>query len=94
MELVQNKHIHTCVYIYAHLGLRDYIHVMDLAQGHLAAMDKLTKMDIQDSAGDKDCHPRCNYKTYNLGTGQGYTVLDMIEAMQRMSNMLIPYKVH
>jgi len=50
-------------------GVRDYIHVMDLAEGHLAALQKLA---------DK---PGC--KIYNLGTGVGYSVLDMIKGLEK-----------
>ena len=59
-------------------GVRDYIHVMDLANGHLAAHDKLTK------AG---CH------AINLGTGTGYSVMEMIRAFERSSNQKIAYKI-
>lgn len=60
-------------------GVRDYIHVVDLARGHLAALDKL------DSKG--------GLWTYNLGTGQGYSVMEMIEAFEKVSGVQIPYKV-
>ncbi|KAJ1678018.1 hypothetical protein EV182_004950, partial [Spiromyces aspiralis] len=59
-------------------GVRDYIHVMDLAEGHVAALRKL-------SSGD------CGFQVYNLGTGVGYSVLDMIRAMSTASGRSIPY---
>jgi UDP-glucose 4-epimerase len=60
-------------------GVRDYIHVVDLAQGHLKALAKLmTKPGIV---------------TYNLGTGRGYSVLEMIETFSRASEKEIPYKI-
>ncbi len=60
-------------------GVRDYIHVVDLARGHLAALARL------------DEHPGC--VTYNLGTGTGYSVLDMVEAFERASGREVPYQV-
>ena len=60
-------------------GVRDYIHVEDLAQGHLAALDALAR-----STG---------VLTVNLGTGQGYSVLDMIRAFEKASGRKVPYKV-
>ena len=60
-------------------GVRDYIHVQDLAAGHLAALKKL---DDENSG----CF------TYNLGTGTGYSVLDMVKAMEKASGK-IPYAV-
>ena len=61
-------------------GVRDYIHVVDLASGHLAALRKLDTV----STG-------CN--VYNLGTGNGYSVLDMVKAMRKASGAEIPYVV-
>lgn len=60
-------------------GVRDYIHVEDLAAGHLKALDKL-----QQGAG---------LKIYNLGTGQGYSVLDMVKAFELASNKPVPYQI-
>jgi UDP-glucose 4-epimerase len=60
-------------------GVRDYIHVMDLARGHLAALNAL-----DDTAG---------VLTVNLGTGQGYSVLDMIKAIERASGRAVPYVI-
>ncbi len=60
-------------------GVRDYIHVMDLAQGHLAALDYLLKEP--DSI------------TVNLGTGQGYSVLDVVRAFERASGRKVPYEI-
>ncbi|XP_053701371.1 UDP-glucose 4-epimerase isoform X2 [Synchiropus splendidus] len=60
-------------------GVRDYIHVVDLAKGHIAALKKL-----------KD---NCGCKVYNLGTGHGYSVLQMVTAMEKASGKKIPYKV-
>ena len=60
-------------------GVRDYIHVVDLAKGHLAALRKLA-----DSPG---------VVTVNLGTGRGYSVLDMVAAFERASGRQIPYRI-
>jgi UDP-glucose 4-epimerase len=57
-------------------GVRDYIHVMDLANGHLKALQKLDSFD--------------QVMTINLGTGQGYSVLDMVKAFAKASNKDIP----
>ena len=60
-------------------GVRDYIHVVDLALGHVLALNKL--------ATD------CGVVTYNLGTGIGYSVLDIVKAFSAASGKQIPYKV-
>ena len=61
-------------------GVRDYIHVVDLAQGHVAALNKM-------GLGDK------GVKTWNLGTGQGMSVLDMVQAFEAASGKKIDYKI-
>ncbi len=60
-------------------GVRDYIHVVDLAKGHLAALNRL------------DASP--GVVAYNLGTGTGYSVLDMVHAFAEASGREIPYQV-
>ncbi|GAB3037532.1 UDP-glucose 4-epimerase GalE [Bowmanella dokdonensis] len=60
-------------------GVRDYIHVEDLAAGHLKALDKLSE--------------GCGLKIYNLGTGQGYSVLDMVRAFENASGRPVPYQI-
>lgn len=60
-------------------GVRDYIHVVDLARGHLKALDK-----IADNPG---------VVPYNLGTGRGYSVLEMIAGFERVSGREIPYEI-
>lgn len=60
-------------------GVRDYIHVCDLATGHVAALNYL-----QQKGG---------LLTVNLGTGQGYSVLDMVEAFEKASGRPVPYKI-
>ncbi len=60
-------------------GVRDYIHVVDLAAGHLKALDRL-ELNI-------------GLDVYNLGTGQGYSVLEMIKAFEKASGQTVNYKI-
>ncbi len=60
-------------------GVRDYIHVMDLSDGHVAALKKV---------GNKD-----GLHVYNLGTGNGYSVLDMVKAFEAASGKEVPYQL-
>ncbi len=60
-------------------GVRDYIHVEDLADGHLKA--------LQTIAGDS------GVKVWNLGTGQGYSVLEMLKAFEAASGQAVPYQI-
>ena len=60
-------------------GVRDFIHVVDLAQGHVAAVDYM-----QDHKGES---------VFNLGTGTGYSVLDMVKAFERVTGKAVPYKI-
>jgi UDP-glucose 4-epimerase len=60
-------------------GVRDYIHVVDLARGHLAALDKL--------------RDGCGVVTYNLGTGRGYSVLEMVAAFAAAAGREVPYRI-
>ncbi|CAB3996828.1 UDP-glucose 4-epimerase [Paramuricea clavata] len=61
-------------------GVRDYIHVVDLALGHVAAL----KYMMQDN---------CGFKVYNLGTGRGQSVLEMVKAVEKSSGKKIAYKI-
>lgn len=60
-------------------GVRDYIHVVDLAEGHLRALDAL--------------QTRTGTQVWNLGTGHGYSVLDMVRAFKAASGKPVPYRV-
>lgn len=60
-------------------GVRDYIHVCDLADGHVAALNYLVREG--------------NILTVNLGTGRGYSVLEMVKAFEKASGRPIPYKI-
>jgi UDP-glucose 4-epimerase len=64
-------------------GVRDYIHVADLAQGHLNALQALDGPAF----GNGGC------EAYNLGTGQGYSVLEIVAAFRRITGKAIPYRV-
>ena len=59
-------------------GVRDYIHVVDLAKGHVAAIRALKEPGV---------------RVYNLGTGKGYSVLDMIHAFEKACGKQLPYKI-
>ena len=60
-------------------GVRDYIHVVDLAKGHVKAIEKLKSKE--------------GVSIYNLGTGNGYSVLDMVKAFEKASGREIPYEI-
>lgn len=60
-------------------GVRDYIHVVDLAKGHVATLSK-----IQENPG---------LKIYNLGTGHGYSVLDIVTNFEKANGIKIPYSI-
>ncbi|KWA51283.1 UDP-glucose 4-epimerase [Burkholderia stagnalis] len=60
-------------------GVRDYIHVVDLAQGHIAALDALVKRDAS--------------FVVNLGTGRGYSVLEVVRAFEKASGRPVPYEL-
>lgn len=60
-------------------GMRDYIHVVDLALGHVKTLDKLAQQE--------------GVLTYNLGTGRGNSVLEMVEAFEKASGKAVPYKI-
>ena len=60
-------------------GVRDYIHVDDLAEGHLAALDAL--------------NTAIGVEVFNLGTGRGYSVLEVVKAFQHASQSSVPYQI-
>ncbi len=61
-------------------GVRDYIHVVDLARGHVAALQKLQQQEV-------------GCRVYNLGTGNGYSVLEMVNAFAKACGKEIPYNI-
>lgn len=60
-------------------GVRDYIHVVDLARGHVKALEAINK--------------NCGLDIFNLGTGHGYSVLDVINTFEKVNNIKIPYEI-
>jgi UDP-glucose 4-epimerase len=60
-------------------GIRDYIHVVDLAKGHIAALKVLSE--------------KPDYRIYNLGTGKGFSVFDMIKTFEKWSGKTINYQI-
>ncbi|UPM54753.1 UDP-glucose 4-epimerase GalE [Gottfriedia acidiceleris] len=60
-------------------GVRDYIHVVDLAKGHLKSLEKIISSN--------------GVKAYNLGTGTGYSVLEIVSAFEKVSGMKVPYRI-
>lgn len=60
-------------------GVRDYIHVVDLACGHVAALKAIQK--------------KCGLAIYNLGTGHGYSVLDVVKAFEKANGLKVPYSI-
>lgn len=69
-------------------GVRDYIHVVDLALGHLKALEALGVMNTEDLQKQQG-----GCLTVNLGTGTGYSVLDMVRAFEHSSGRSVPYKI-
>lgn len=61
-------------------GVRDYIHVVDLAKGHVCAIRKL-------------CNEKVGVDAYNLGTGNGYSVLDVVNTFARVNDIEVPYQI-
>jgi UDP-glucose 4-epimerase len=64
-------------------GVRDYIHVMDLASGHLAALERLTNLEDGGS-----------FEPFNLGTGFGTSVMEMLKTFEKVNNLVVPYEIH
>lgn len=60
-------------------GVRDYIHVVDLAKGHVCALTAIER--------------HCGLAIYNLGTGHGYSVLDVVKAFEKSTGMAVPYSI-
>lgn len=60
-------------------GVRDYIHVVDLANGHVKALAAIER--------------KCGLAIYNLGTGHGYSVLDVVKAFEKVNGVKIPYSI-
>lgn len=63
-------------------GVRDFIHVVDLAKGHAAALKLFNNQNISP-----------DYRIYNLGTGKGHSVLELVQTFERVNNVNIPYEI-
>ncbi|KAG9511883.1 UDP-glucose 4-epimerase, partial [Aureobasidium melanogenum] len=76
-------------------GVRDYIHVSDLAMGHLAALRKASKHlnTASEYSVQNVQQPGSNYIVYNLGTGRGYSVLEIIAAFSAAAGVSIPFTI-
>ena len=61
-------------------GIRDYIHVVDLALGHVAALGYFDRME-------------CSYDVFNLGTGRGHTVLSLVSLFEKVNGVKVPYEI-
>ncbi|MEI6852259.1 MAG: UDP-glucose 4-epimerase GalE, partial [Bacteroidota bacterium] len=62
--------------------VRDYIHVVDLSKAHVVALNRLLRKENQS-----------NCEIFNLGTGKGYSVLEVIKSFEKISNIKLPYKI-
>ncbi|WP_297978052.1 UDP-glucose 4-epimerase GalE [uncultured Capnocytophaga sp.] len=62
--------------------IRDYIHVVDLAKAHIAALERLLKENNES-----------NYEVFNIGTGKGSSVLEVIKAFEKVTGQALPYKI-
>ena len=62
--------------------VRDYIHVVDIAKAHIVAIERLINMNNTE-----------NFEVYNIGTGLGYSVLDIINAFEKATNIKINYQI-
>lgn len=85
MQVVQGKRQHVAVFGNDYdtvdgSGVRDYIHVMDLAEGHVVALSALLNNQNQSAV-------------YNLGTGKGHSVLQLIKAFEEVNQVRIPYQI-
>lgn len=81
--------VHECLYIYGNdyntpdgTAIRDYIHIIDLADAHLKALLRLLSGKQLKS-----------YEVYNLGTGRGYSVLEVVKAFEKINKISLPYKI-
>lgn len=68
--------------------VRDYLHIMDLASGHLLALDALA---LNSDVFKEDAH--AFYRAYNLGRGQGVSVLQIVEAMRKATGFEFKYEI-
>lgn len=62
-------------------GVRDYVHIQDLALGHIAATNMILSPNF------------CGWRVYNLGTGLGLSVLQLVKAFEEVSGQKVPYEI-
>lgn len=77
-------------------GVRDYIHVVDLADGHLAALEKLkNNQEEREQKGQTNAQATLDERVliFNMGTGTGYSVMEIVENMGKASGKKVPYKI-
>ena len=72
--------------------IRDYIHVMDLAEAHVAAINRLFNKTNQNTVEDGDLSIG-NFEVFNIGTGEGYSVLEVIKAFEGATGMKVPHVI-
>ena len=70
--------------------VRDYIHIMDLASGHVAALKKMFPSSSGNDLTESDKSGKSGFKVYNLSLGKGGSVLDVIKAFEKVTGMKIP----
>ena len=73
--------------------VRDYLHVMDLAKGHVLSLDALSKNVSEGIFKSTDTSKSGYYRAFNLGKGKGMSVLDMINAMKKASGFDFQYEI-
>lgn len=74
-------------------GVRDYIHVSDLAKGHLAALRKAVTDQFENAQANTANESGTQYHVYNLGTGKGYSVLEIIQAFSKAAGTEVPFAI-
>jgi len=72
-------------------GVRDYVHVVDLADGHLAALEKLRENEVNRNGASASIDDRI--LIYNMGNGNGFSVLEIVAAMSKAAGKQVPYKI-
>lgn len=78
-------------------GVRDYIHVMDLARGHVSAIDKLksqhVRLRVSQASVQDPLFDQISLQHYNLGTGKGTSVLQLLRTFERVTKTSIPFQI-
>ena len=74
-------------------GVRDYIHVMDLARAHVHAVEALGRDDGPEAGSGRERHALRGHRTINLGVGRGISVLELVRAFEAASGRPVPYRI-